>query len=72
MAGALFADYGNRASCGRQGAVEGGWARPTPAGAVERMRGARKAQAAQFAPNVLPNQSQCGSGHLTSECVTLD
>jgi hypothetical protein len=28
--------------------------RPNPAGAVERMRVARKAQAAQFAANVLP------------------
>jgi hypothetical protein len=34
--------------------VENGWVRRDPAGAVERMRVARKAQAAQFAANVLP------------------
>jgi hypothetical protein len=35
--------------------LESDWARmPDPAGAVERMRVARKAQAAQFAANILP------------------
>ena len=34
--------------------AESGLVRPDPAGAVERMRVARKAQAAQFAGNVLP------------------
>jgi hypothetical protein len=34
--------------------VESSWARPDPAGAVERMRVTRKAQAAQFAANIRP------------------
>jgi Recombinase len=39
---------------GRQGAGKAAGHAPDPAGAVERMRVARKAQAARFAANVLP------------------
>jgi hypothetical protein len=40
--------------------------RPNPAGAVERMRVARKAQAAQFAANVLPIIRDIQSAGFTS------
>jgi hypothetical protein len=44
----------HQGSSGRLGARKAAWYARTPAGAVERMRVARKAQAAQFAGNVLP------------------